>query len=74
MSADAPEDSVGSVEASEGAGSLPATGDARVDEVLESLSDLEDIEIDGHPAHFATAHDTLRQALASPPGDAVQDG
>ena len=39
------------------------TGDARVDEVLAGLSDLDGLPVDEHAGVFERAHDSLRKAL-----------
>jgi hypothetical protein len=44
-------------------GSDLGTGDPRVDEVLESLADLEDLPVGEHAPVFERAHERLRAAL-----------
>jgi hypothetical protein len=58
----------------DGSQGAPTTGDARIDEVLAGLDDLEAEEIDEHPRRYAAVHEALREALASPPSDAGRDG
>ena len=42
------------------------TGNAAVDEVLETLESLDDAPVDEHVAVFERAHEQLRAALDSP--------
>jgi hypothetical protein len=44
-------------------GSVLRTGDPRVDGVLESLTDLDDLPVGEHAAVFEGAHERLRAAL-----------
>jgi hypothetical protein len=48
---------------SAGLGSALRTGDPRVDGVLESLADLDDLPVGEHAALFEGAHERLRAAL-----------
>ena len=42
---------------------LAPTGDARVDEAIEGLSDLDQIDLDERPAVLEEVHDRLREIL-----------
>ena len=42
---------------------LAPTGDARVDEAIEGLSDLDQIDLDDRPAVLEEVHDRLREIL-----------
>ena len=42
---------------------LAPTGDARVDQAFEGLSDLEQIDLDERPAVLEEVHDRLREIL-----------
>ena len=42
---------------------LAPTGDARVDQAIEGLSDLEQIDLDERPAVLEEVHDRLREIL-----------
>jgi hypothetical protein len=58
------------------------TGDQRVDDVLDSLTPLDELSVDEHLPIFEQAHEALRSALdaqptpdpeAQPPSDASED-
>lgn len=60
----------------EPAGTLPATGDAGVDDAVRSLGDLGALPVADHPAIFEEVHRRLAEALgemdghgAAPRGD-----
>jgi hypothetical protein len=58
---------------------LAPTGDARVDQAIEGLSDLDQIDLDERPAVLEEVHDRLREILgelgeASRPGPGGADG
>ena len=42
---------------------LAPTGDARVDQAIEGLSDLDQIDLDERPAVLEEVHDRLREIL-----------
>jgi hypothetical protein len=42
---------------------LAPTGDARVDQAIEGLSDLDQIDLDERPAVLEQVHDRLREIL-----------
>ncbi len=42
---------------------LAPTGDARVDQAIESLSDLDQVDLDERPAVLEQVHDRLREIL-----------
>jgi len=42
---------------------LAPTGDARVDQAVEGLSDLDQIDVDERPAVLEEVHDRLREIL-----------
>lgn len=42
------------------------TGVPEVDAVLETVAELDQTEVAGHPAIFEAAHDQLRRALDGP--------
>jgi hypothetical protein len=42
---------------------LAPTGDARVDQAIEALSDLDEIDLDERPAVLEEVHDRLREIL-----------
>ena len=52
---------------------LAPTGDARVDEAIEGLSDLDQIDLDERPAVLEEVHDRLREILGEL-GDAGRPG
>ena len=43
--------------------SVAPTGDARVDQAIEGLSDLDQIDLDERPAVLEEVHDRLREIL-----------
>jgi hypothetical protein len=43
--------------------SVAPTGDARVDQAIEGLSDLDQIDLDDRPAVLEEVHDRLREIL-----------
>ena len=45
------------------------TGVARVDAVIDRVSELTDRPVDEHLAVFEAAHDELRRSLDAPPDD-----
>ena len=45
------------------AAALAPTGDARVDQAIEGLSDLDQIDLDERPAVLEEVHDRLREIL-----------
>ena len=58
--------------------SVAPTGDARVDQAIEGLSDLDQIDLDERPAVLEEVHDRLREILGElgdpgrqPPGAAA---
>ena len=58
---------------------LAPTGDARVDQAIEGLSDLDQIDLDERPAVLEEVHDRLREILgelgeAGRPGPGAADG
>ena len=58
---------------------LAPTGDARVDQAIEGLSDLDQIDLDERPAVLEEVHDRLREILgelgeASRPGQGAAGG
>ena len=58
---------------------LAPTGDARVDQAIEGLSDLDQIDLDERPAVLEEVHDRLREILgelgdAGRPGQAAAGG
>ena len=58
---------------------LAPTGDARVDQANEGLSDLDQIDLDERPAVLEEVHDRLREILgelgdAGRPGQAAAGG
>ena len=52
---------------------LAPTGDARVDQAIEGLSDLDQIDLDERPAVLEEVHDRLREILGEL-GDAGRPG
>ncbi len=50
------------------------TGLAAVDEVLESLADLDEKPVEEHVAVFEQAHEALRGALEAKPANPVPPG
>ena len=52
---------------------LAPTGDARVDQAIEGLSDLDQIDLDERPAVLEEVHDRLREILGEL-GDAGRTG
>jgi hypothetical protein len=52
---------------------LAPTGDARVDQAIEGLSDLDQIDLDERPAVLEEVHDRLREILGEL-GDAGHKG
>ena len=58
---------------------LAPTGDARVDQAIEGLADLDQIDLDERPAVLEEVHDRLREILgelgqAGRPGEAGRPG
>ena len=58
---------------------LAPTGDTRVDQAIEGLSDLDQIDLDERPAVLEEVHDRLREILgelgeAGRPGPGAADG
>ena len=55
---------------------LAPTGDARVDQAIEGLADLEQIDLDERPAVLEEVHDRLREILGElgDPGRPGQSG
>ena len=58
---------------------LAPTGDARVDQAIEGLSDLDQIDLDERPAVLEEVHDRLREILgelgeAGRPGQGAAGG
>jgi hypothetical protein len=55
---------------------LAPTGDARVDQAIEGLADLDQIDLDDRPAVLEEVHDRLREILGElgDPGRPGQSG
>jgi hypothetical protein len=54
-------------------GRAPETGDARVDEALRGVDDLDDAPVDEHAERLSAAHSALQEVLRTPvdPGAGV---
>jgi hypothetical protein len=55
-------------------GTVPETGDRRVDAALRGVADLDEAPVDEHAERLSTAHSALQEVLRTPVDPAAGPG